>query len=308
MFIINSKNGNLTQNMHSHNLIVKSKYNQEYRIKSLLLYYKPLSLVLLISKNKFEKKISIGLEYPDIKEKAKDSFLCDLKSKSNQANVEANLDKFNFLSEKCVDWAKLDDLYYDDVYSGINKRKCKFENLINFLENSNLFFNLNFDESNSNLLNSQETLSEGYKEVSLLYNNNLTSLNLIKKKSNSLEDSMIIFQQDLAAEHQHNNKKLNENSNSNNNINNSNNRIINNNANNLVNKSSKFINVNSNSNLNSSAASSLSSVLSLNKITSKVNLRQSDLYTESAALRLIFIPTLHPLLLLLRFVAQYYFV
>lgn len=140
--------------------MVKTKYNKQDKTRTLFLLYKPFDFVLMLTKNRNGKNLTVSVNYPESSETSTSGVnktICD----SNLPTAGSLFERLS-LSEKCKKTYLTNYLNSTSIERNIdiiNRRKCKLENLIGILESAR--FNasdlmrqksLNFKEVNISFL------------------------------------------------------------------------------------------------------------------------------------------------------------
>lgn len=171
VYLIECKNGSVIKNVTScSDLTLHSKYHKQDKIRTLQVFYKPFDLVVLLTKNRISRNLSISVNYPDSGElpgptttKAMMS-ICEsvsFGSSSRSASVNSSwlssssssLSMFERLklSENCsktyttvpsgggsATACGLSSASFERLVDQVTRRKCKLENLIGVLESNRL--------------------------------------------------------------------------------------------------------------------------------------------------------------------------
>lgn len=163
-YTINLLNGHITQSEFTDDLVIRSKYNLDTRIKLLFVYFKPFNFILLIAQNKQKRTFSLSIEYPDY----------DLFNFPNHHQID--FDKFrstlcNF-NRRNYYTARTPSTTGGDGSSSSSSSSTLSTSVLNF----------NRIKLNNNQLSTCYYMDEGIIENFSVKNLNLISLSLIKQK------------------------------------------------------------------------------------------------------------------------------
>lgn len=181
------KNGSLRNNVSlSSDLIIKTKYHKHEKIRTLFLFYRPFDFILVLTKNRDGRNLTVSVSYPDssplttslnrtvcdmiatpleIEQQQKQQYQLDKQTRSSMSLF----DRLN-LSERCrktlsqQQTGTTSSVTVEQSIETLNRRRCKLENLIGVIESGKL--NLS-----SEMLSPrhQKSSAAGFRELSLAY-------------------------------------------------------------------------------------------------------------------------------------------